>query len=209
MKLLCPSCGASNEEVRFAGPFCVRCKPVHIDVPKKPEYQLCSTCGRMRFKGSWSEWNEAKIEEDVISKCRGEFLKGNYSLERQEGTFFVGDKKEMYPFKIQFPVLIVKVLCPQCSRQSSGYFEAIIQLRGKPSSVKRFTRLFKKILSKKTFLSKEEEKKEGTDLYIGSSREVVALLAEMGMRAQISRKLSGQRQGKRLYRTTFLIRFTE
>lgn len=207
MKLICPSCGVSNEEVRFSGPFCIRCKPVHIECPKRAEYQRCSRCGRMRFKGSWAEWNEAKIEEDAIAKCRGEFLRGTYSLPDQEATFFVGDKKEMYPLKIKFPVDIIKVICQQCSRQSSGYFEAIIQLRGKQSSIKRYARLFKKILAKKTFLSKEEEKKEGMDLYVGSSKEVVALLSELGMRAKISRKLAGQREGKRLYRTTFLLRF--
>ncbi len=207
MKLLCPSCGVSNEEVRFSGPFCVKCKPVHIDLPKKVEYQRCSRCGRVRLKGNWIEWNEAKVEGDVAAKFKGEFLRATYSLPDQEATFFVGDKREMYPLKMQVPVAILKVICQQCSRQSSGYFEAIIQLRGKPSSIKRFTRLFKKILAKKTFLSKEEEKKEGVDLYVGNSREVVALLSELGMRAQISRKLAGQRQGKRLYRTTFLLRF--
>ena len=207
MKLLCPSCGISNEEVRFSGPFCVKCKPVHIDVPKRAEYQRCTRCGKMRFKGSWTDWNESKVEDDIAAKCKGEFLRATYSLADQEGTFFVGDKKEMYPLKIQFPADIIKVICQQCSRQSSGYFEAIIQLRGKQSSIKRYVRLFKKILAKTTFLSKEEEKKEGTDLYVGSSREVVALLSELGMRAQISRKLSGQREGKRLYRTTFLLRF--
>ncbi len=46
MKLICPSCGVSNEEVRFLGPFCIRCKPVHIECPKRAEYQRCSRCGR-------------------------------------------------------------------------------------------------------------------------------------------------------------------
>ncbi|MEM4272708.1 MAG: NMD3-related protein [Candidatus Bilamarchaeaceae archaeon] len=209
MKLICPSCGASNEEVRFSGPFCMRCKPVHISLPKKVEYQICPRCGRMRFKGNWIEFSEAKIEEDVASKCRGEFLRATYSLKEQRATFFVGDRKEMHRLEMPLAVGLVKALCPDCSRKSSGYFEAIIQLRGKPSSVKRYARLFKKILSRKTFISKEEERKEGADLYVGNSKELISLLREMGIRAHVSRKLAGQREGKRLYRTTFLIRFSK
>lgn len=206
MKLICPSCGATSEEVRFSGPFCMKCKPVSIKCPKRLVYMRCGKCGKFRFKGNWVEFSLEKLEKEVISKCSGEFLSGTYNLDTQEATFYVGDKKEMYPAKMLVPVELEKVMCPECSRKSGGYFEAIIQLRGQNAKIKYYQKLMGRKLSLVTFITKEETKKEGIDMYIGSSRAVVEVLSELGLRAKISRKLSGQKDGKRLYRTTFMIR---
>lgn len=206
MKLICPKCGASNEKMPFSGPFCVKCKPVHIKCPKRLEYLRCSKCGKVRLKGNWVACDEEKLGKEVIGKCKGEFVGGTYSFHDQEATFFVGGRDRIFPVKEHITVDVVKNLCPDCSRQSGGYFEAIIQLRGPLSRINRYDKLFRKLLMKKTFVTKEVERKEGLDLYIGNSRAVVEMLAELGVKAKITRKLSGEREGKRLYRTTFLLR---
>lgn len=166
----------------------------------------CSRCGRVRLKGNWVACTDEKLAQEALKKCRGEYLRATYSFREQEGTFFVGDEKHVFPVKRKFKVNVVKNICPDCVRKSGGYFEAIIQLRGKAGKVRRYERLFKKMLAKKTFVTKEEELREGLDLYIGSSRAVVEMLAELGVRAKMSRKLAGQKEGRRLYRTTFLVR---
>lgn len=206
MELLCPKCGASNKDVGFSGPFCVKCRPVEIKCPKRMEFMRCSKCKRVRLKGNWVACSDEKLAQEVISKCKGEFLSGTYSFMNQEATFFVGDKDHMFPVKRSIKANVIKNICPDCVRKSGGYFEAIIQLRGKGAKISKHGRLFKKMLFKKTFVTKEEQVKEGLDLYIGSSRAVVEMLAELGIRARISRKLAGEKAGKRLYRTTFLVR---
>ena len=206
MKLICPKCGASSEEIAFSGPFCVKCKPVNITCPTRMEFMRCGKCKKVRMKGNWINADDAKISEAVISKCKGEFVRGTYSLHTQEATFFVGDKNRLFPVKIHINVRIVRNICPHCSRQSGGYFEAIIQLRGPISKINRHDRLFRKMLLKKTFVTKEVERKEGLDLYIGNSKAVVEMLAELGIKAKISRTLSGEKEGRRVYRTTFLVR---
>lgn len=206
MKLICPKCGATNQEMPFSGPFCVKCKPVHIKCPKRLEYLRCSKCGKARLKGNWVECDEEKLAMEVISKCKGEFLRGSYSFHEQEATFFVGGRDRIFPVKEKINVSIVKNLCPDCSRKSGGYFEAIIQLRGPLSRINRYDKMLRKAIMKKTFVTKQVERKEGLDLYIGNSKAVVEALSEMGIKAKITRKLSGEREGKRLYRTTFLLR---
>jgi nonsense-mediated mRNA decay protein 3 len=206
MELICPKCGASSRETDFSGPFCIKCRPVEIKCPKRLEFMRCSRCGRVRLKGNWVACPDEKLAQEALSKCKGEYLKATYSFMNQEGTFFVGDKEHMFPVKKKFKVNVVKNICPDCVRKSGGYFEAVIQLRGKTGKIRKYERLFKKMLAKKTFVTKEEELKEGLDLYIGNSRAVVEMLAELGVRARISRKLAGEKAGKRLYRTTFLVR---
>ncbi len=206
MKLICPKCGVSNEEASFSGPFCVKCAPVNISCPKRIEYIRCSKCKRVRLKGNWVECSEEKLTREVIKKCKGEFLHGTYNFHDQEATFFVGNKTNMFPIKKRMKVNVIKNICQECSRKSGGYFEAIIQLRGKQSKINQYDKLFRKMLLKKSFVAKEEELKEGLDLYIGNSRAVVEMFAELGLRAKISKTLSGEKEGKRLYRTTFLVR---
>lgn len=206
MELICPKCGVSNREAPFSGPFCIKCRPVEIDCPKRMEFIRCSKCKRVRLKGNWVEADEAKLAKEVISKCKGDFMSGTYDFRKQEATFFVGDRRQVFPVKQKIKVNVVKNICPECSRKSGGYYEGIIQLRGKKGKVKKAQRDLKKMLLKRTFITKEEELKEGVDLYIGESKAVVELLAELGLKAKITRKLAGQKEGKRLYRTTFLIR---
>ena len=206
MKLICPRCGATSDEIAFSGPFCIKCRPVNIRCPKRMEFMRCSKCGKVRLKGNWVEADETRLSEAVISKCKGEFVSGSYSFPRQEATFFVGDKERLFPVKVPISVRVVKNICPSCSRKSGGYFEAVIQLRGPLSKINRHDRMFRKFLLKKTFVTKEVERKEGLDLYIGSSKAVMEMLAELGIKAKITRTLAGEKEGKRVYRTTFLVR---
>jgi len=206
MELRCAKCGVSDKEVPFSGPFCIKCKPVHIKCPKRLEYIRCTKCGKVRLKGNWVNADESKLAKEVISKCKGEFISGSYDFRKQEATFYVGDKSTMFPVKEKINVSVLKTICQSCSRQSGGYFEAIIQLRGPSGRIKKAYWTLKKMLGKKTFLTKEEEKKEGMDLYVGDSKAVVEMLSELKLKAKMSKTLAGEKEGKRLYRTTFLIR---
>ncbi len=206
MKLICPKCGAGNDEIAFSGPFCIKCKEVKIKCPKRLEFMRCSKCKKVKLKGNWVNADEKKLSDAIIGKCKGEFVRGSYSFPNQEATFFVGNKERLFPVKVPINVRVIRNICPSCSRQSGGYFEAIIQLRGPISRINRHDRMFRKILLKKTFVTKEVERKEGLDLYIGDSKAVIEMLSELGIKAKISRTLAGEKEGRRVYRTTFLVR---
>ena len=97
-------------------------------------------------------------------------------------------------------------MCQQCSRISGGYYQGLIQLRGDERKVEKMAERFISRLEKRTFIAKAEEKDNGLDLYVGNSKAVVELVAQMRLDALITKKLVGREEGKRLYRTTFLIR---
>jgi nonsense-mediated mRNA decay protein 3 len=203
-ELLCPKCGRTSDKVRFIEAFCIDCYPVNIRIPKKLEIDQCKRCERMRIKGEWVNYNRKKIDEYVCGKCRGDFESARYD----EGTITFIIKKDEDELEVErsVDVEIRTVMCRQCSRISGGYYQGLIQLRGDERKVERLADKLIKKLEKSTFITKAEEKENGLDLYVGSSKAVIGLVAEMKLKALITKKLVGLEEGKRLYRTTFLIR---
>ena len=205
--LMCPKCGKSNKEVQFLEAFCVNCYPFNLVLPKNIKVEMCKRCGKMKIRGQWTPYDRKTLEEYVASKARGEFEKVEYDSKTKEMVFTVKKGDESAEIRKPFEYEEVILICPDCSKISGGYFEAIIQLRGDEKKVAKYSKRLTKMLSVKTFITKSEERHGGTDIFVGSSREVLGVMSELGLRTKITRKLMGLREGKRYYRTTFAIRF--
>lgn len=206
--LICPKCGKTGKEKKFMEAFCVDCYPYNLKTPEKiVEIEVCKRCRKMRFMGEWIEYSRKKIEEYIAGKCRGDFSSVEYDLNSQIAIFTIrkDDSEAQVERKIPFKEAIT--ICPDCSKIAGGYYEAIIQLRGNEGKIKKYAKLLTKMLSRSTFISKVDEKKEGTDLYVGKTRAVLDTLAELRVKRKITRKLAGTKHGKKFYRTTFLLRF--
>ncbi len=205
--MICPKCGADEKEKKFIGPFCIDCYEFKIKLPKKDLYiEQCVKCKRIRLKGKWQEFSKKDISEYITKKCKGEFDNAKFNIDTNEILFKINiDGKEVEINKrIKFE--IKKTMCKDCSRRLGGYYEAIIQLRGNEKKIEKW---FKKIPGalKKTYITKIEELKEGINLYVGSYREVQKFMSKYGFKPIVTKKLVGVDQGKRLYRSTFLLRF--
>lgn len=205
--LICPKCGRSSDEVKFMNAFCMDCYPFNIQTPKETVIDRCKRCSLMKLKGEWMQYDERKLGEYLISRCRGEFAEAGYDVARQTAEFTITHGGETVKIERRVPLEIQTVMCQQCNRVSGGYFQGIIQLRGNGKQIERYASMLTEMLTRKTFISKTEEKDGGLDIYVGSSKEVVGVMHELGVRALITKKLVGRQQGKRLYRTTFLLRF--
>jgi len=201
--LICPKCGKTQKEVKFIEAFCIDCYPFNLRLPGRIEIDICKRCGKMRIKGEWTAYDRKKLEEHIASKARGEFEKVEYDSEKQEMIFTVKGATINKPYKFEKKT----VICSDCSRVSGGYYESIIQLRGDEKKVAKYSKILMKMLKAKTFITKSEEKHGGTDIYAGKTRVVLEVMAELGLKRKITRKLVGIREGKRSYRTTFSIRF--
>lgn len=203
--MICPKCGRSEKEVRFIDAFCIDCYPYNIKLPEV-EIEECGHCRRIRLKGEWQPFNRKKFEDYVAGKCRGDFSSVEYDSKTSTLTFTIKKGGSEVQIRKYFEPKKKFTMCQECSRKAAGYFEAIIQLRGNGYEVRKHQRLLSDFLRKETFLSKVEEKKEGIDLYAGSSKAVIKILNEMGLKTLMTKKLMGMRGGKRYYRTTFLLR---
>jgi len=205
--LICPKCGKSSKEVQFLEAFCVNCYPFNLQLPKNIKIEMCKRCGRMRIKGEWVPYDRKKLEGHVASKARGEFDKVEYDSKSKEMIFTVKKGDETAEIRKPYGYEEVITICPDCSKISGGYFEAIIQLRGNEKKVAKYSKMLTRMLSNKTFITKSEERHGGTDIFVGSSKEVLGVVSELRLKTKITRKLMGLREGKRYYRTTFAIRF--
>ncbi|MFN3383468.1 MAG: NMD3-related protein, partial [Archaeoglobaceae archaeon] len=114
------------------------------------------------------------------------------------------------------------ITCPRCSRESGGYYEAIVQVRAQKRSlrneeVERAMKIVEKILGEsegeKDFLLRFEETSSGIDFYFGSRKigEKVskAIADEIGGSISKSKKLHTRIDGRDVYRFTFLVRLSE
>ena len=204
--LICPKCGRCSHGLEFIESFCINCYPVKVKTLDKLEVTQCKKCQKMMLQGHWKPFSIREIAEFIESKCRGDFKKVIYDPETQIAEFLMSSGAFI---KRSVPLTILQNMCPDCNKISGDYFEAIIQLRGDPSKVEKYARILIEKLEKKTFINKTEDSKNGVDIYVGNSKAVVSLVNEINYRCMITQKLVGADQGRRLFRTTFLIRFDE
>jgi len=222
MVKICPRCGISSDKRRFAGSFCLQCAPLKFSVPDSVELARCPRCGRILVEKEWKEEGKVDLEKIVLKQCKGEIRNASYDAESGELSVIVEQAGTMTSFsqggwarpegafvevRKKVPVNYSKEICIDCSRTASGYFEAIIQVRGeKRERVEKMAREISKIILRKSFIPKVEELKEGIDIYCGSRNEAIAALNVLRLGFRRTEKLAGERDGKRLYRTSLVIR---
>lgn len=114
-------------------------------------------------------------------------------------------------------------ICPECSRQEGGYWEAKVQLRGSEKGLNKEEeeRAMDKVESmvvsregeKGAFVTKVERMHGGLDFYLGSNslgKLVSKELAQtFGGSVKESHKLVGRKDGKDVYRTTYAVRMSQ
>lgn len=206
--LVCPRCGKNNDKNDFIEAFCPNCYTFNLKIPESQiRIEKCKRCEKTRIRGEWQRISKKKIEEYIESKCKGEFKDVEYDMDSGKLVFTIEKSGKKIKKEIEFHVDFSTTICPDCSRMSGGYFEAIIQLRGNKKTIEKQKKLLVNAISRKTFVAKEEEKHGGDDIYVGDSKIVLNLLQELGLKPIITRKLVGVSEGKRLYRTTFMLRF--
>jgi NMD protein affecting ribosome stability and mRNA decay len=115
--------------------------------------------------------------------------------------------------KYNIPLKISFISCKRCNLQDSKYYEAILQIR--PSSEK-VEKCVKDLISKRkdVHITQEKSLKEGKDFYITSQKYARLLVSNLKDKfkgeVKITKKLFSQRKdGKKIYRSTFLFRLPE
>lgn len=196
----CPTCGKPDSQIAFYGEMCVECGKSRIESFPPVRITVCSKCGHLMDKARKKK--EASVQDEVARQLK---LRQNNVLFDEAASEITYDA----PYgRLTRPVLLLtdKSICAVCSRAGSQYFEAIIQLRGPENKIERMLNLISRRLEQTTFIPKIEELKEGLDIYVGSRNEAIAALNTYELSFLRTEKLAGEKNGKRLYRTTLLVR---
>jgi len=241
MRRFCPSCGKATEE--FYEGLCEDCffrRVEIISAPAEIEAEVCPVCGRVKER-SGKVWSRSSYESraEMVEQIAKRSVKLNRPahLSILVEKFSVGEKRV-----VEVPVTIRAVLDMEgkklftekdlkfvirsalCNVHSgaaarSGYYEAVIQVRGGGELVKRLTKeILEKvdIAAKKiplSFVSQIKKVGGGVDIYIGSKNAAEKIAGDLvsARRLEMKRSFSvgGMKGGKTLYRETILLRSRE
>jgi len=230
----CPKCGREEStELKFIKGFCIDCfleDDKLASIPKETSIPFCPRCLNIRVKGKWLQQSKKVLESIVLSNIQSKLVNPVYSIQLEE---IKGEKVKAFIsikgsfegidliFNLETFLVPVKVLCDACMRQSSDYWEALLQLRFQEKTPEQaLSNRFKQVTSllesfkakdKLSFLLKADTLKNGFDFYIGSNkaaRKIARLLEkESKQKITISFKLHGiDEHGKPKRRLTYAVR---
>ncbi len=202
-------------------------------VPSFP-ITICTRCNSFLDKKRWDNYTDLDelIESKIVSKIR---IDSNLSLENMEIAHNPRDEnsREMHVIlkgnvggmslveNLSVLVHLKRGVCEKCSRIAGKYYESILQVRGEGFSLDNSTletvrrmvwdeieRTAKK--DRGSFISDEKDMHSGMDFYLGriaDGRNIAKLLGQrFGSRITESSSLIGRREGKDVYRVTYLVR---
>lgn len=224
MKKFCPNCGRDIERGFGERNLCLKCYSKRndiLDVSSKIEVERCKTCGRLKIGNKWKE-HESEEKEifdilDYFLDHEGLELDVSYQKEDSDYVVKVKAEKELKgkTIKQEFEarILFKSKMCQDCAKFYGGYYRYILQVRSDnkdKETLKQIEDKLKQETDRKNFVAQIEPVKNGWNFYISSRKLVDQLLKFMEEKHKLekkeSRELVGEREGKKLYRTTVLAR---
>ena len=201
MARYCPKCGKSDADVSFHGELCMECAKANIGDLPNVRVTICTNCGSVLDKGRKKKETTVQAEATRLLKLKD--LSPVYSEDMASVEYDTPSGR----IKRDLLVLIRKEQCVVCASENSQYFEAIIQVRGGDRlKVERMVEILMKRVVLRSFIPKIDELKEGIDIYCGSRSEAIAAINSQKLGYTRTEKLAGEKDGRRLYRTTLLVR---
>lgn len=208
----CFVCGKRTDKLTEGR--CENCiQNVFVKLPEKIEIKACSKCNKMLLKNKWTDFNLERILESA-AKVSGKLKKIELYLDKKKikATFFLiptfSDKEKKEIHETDFH--IIKIICPSCSRKYSGYYEAVLQLRGFSESDLAMMEDIFSMMEKKTFYNIKDIK-GGFDIKIG--KKAVVNTAAKSIRSRFpnletkeSMKIVTKIDGRDVHRKFILIR---
>lgn len=200
MERFCPICGKSDQKVAFHGELCMECAKERISPLPTVRVRVCPKCNEVIDKARKKKGMTFEAEASRMLKIKQQNPKYSADYKTVEYDTPAGRISQ------DIVVLTEKEMCAECARKGSQYFEAIIQLRGDEKRMDIMAERLLKRISSRSFIPKIEELKEGLDIYCGSRNEAISALNSQQLGFLRTEKLAGEKDGKRLYRTTLLVR---
>ena len=226
MEKFCPRCGKTVDKLFGPRKVCIDCfrdTQDFVELPDEIRFEQCSVCGNYRIKNVWKEFeSDEKLVFDVLGQYEKENVEMGASFRRQGEIYDVNvvmEKEvngEIVRQVKELEMVPEKTQCMKCSRFHGGYFEAILQIRGKINqdifgNMMEFAGR-KTSEDRSNFVSNVEEIHGGYDVYVSSMNMLRSLLNflkdDFGVEEKWSKELVGQKEGQEVYRTVVSARIS-
>lgn len=200
--------------------FCIKCgKKAVVDVfcedcflSQKKLFDLkdfslsVCNCGKY-YKNGWVK-EENLIEKEIERrlKVHGVIKKKNIKLKRKGGYLIasvtcsglIKPCKKMKKEARDIKIFIKKRKCDVCSKISGGYYESVLQIRGKNAE-----KILRRIPIPKT--ARIEELKQGYDIKLLKKKDAYSIIKDLKPEKK-SFKFVGTKKGRKLYREYYVFR---
>ena len=205
--MLCPNCGKETRKGLCEECFLDR-NPIRM---KDIKLIICTTCNQFRYKGKWNKnldmFLEGIIRDNLIHAPDIKIGEIDFSSEENRNRLeldieitgeYAGEK---FKTALKSSIKLDKRNCKDCSRRSSGYYEAILQFRIKKTPTEKDI--------DPRYMAKAEKVRGGYDFYITSlkyAKQVAAQYSGKGYKTGQSPKHAGVKDGKDFYRFSISIK---
>lgn len=240
--MICVECGKESEIVNNGLCINCYVKSNRFSKgPDSLDIIRCSNCNSYKFKNKWENYSFNQIINKVILqnfKFSNELKKPEIKTQIIDDSNLYKKLLEVkiigliYNLKIiekhEIQINIKREICGTCSKQFGGYHEAIIQIRADKRNLKsneidgiyNLVIDYVKNLNDKgnlnIFITDFEEKKNGLTFYLSDNNTAFSIIKkikeEYPGEIKKSSKNIGMKDGKQIYRMTYLLRlypFTE
>jgi len=206
----CFICGKKTDNL-IEG-YCEECYKNEFKLIEFPEasFTICPRCNFIKYR---NDWKDVEIEELIKQEIKplGDIVE--IKIEKNDKIHisvkgFLKNSKKIKKEIYDIPLKLNKILCPQCIKISSGYYEAILQLRGNiTDDIIDF--IDRQAMKQKNEFYRLERVKNGLDFYIvnKSFANRTAGLVKKRFKATIKKsfKVVTKKEGKNIYRNIVLV----
>jgi nonsense-mediated mRNA decay protein 3 len=229
--MLCLECGKREAKYEGLCEVCFLKKVKFTKLPPHMEIVRCPHCGAVKFKGEWKRLDEDEIIKELIERnfevlhdydsINFEFETSQYEGDLNLHVVFHINYKDLKVDEEHYSIDHIKYeSCPRCNRFFGNYLEAILQIRGlregELQGVINYAHERLEHYAQKNedlFITKEEEKHGGWDIYISDKKEAKKVAEELcrryGATLKESPHIVGRKDGKDVYRMTYSVRLPD
>ncbi len=207
----CPTCGNSEASIKFFGNFCENCarEKFVARLPRSAEITVCKRCGKIKATGTFVPPNGHNIEAAIKSN----FPKLTVHLidyDNSSAKLDISEETAYGKLSAELTIELTqrKALCEMCYKKACNYYEAVIQLRGNNYKIARFIERITRFFDMNNeFVGEIERTADGPNVYLSNKRLVQAYISKNKLHSTNSFTLSGVKNGRRIYKNTYAIRF--
>ena len=212
MAIHCPICNKSSDDIRFVGEFCQDCtiNALKKKIPEGAEVYQCKSCERVKVGMDNFNLTKSALTAalQIAIKAPGcDFKVVSFTKTDASLRFRCSVEGSTVEFDDNINLRIRKWMCRDCVRKVSGYYEALVQLRGDVFLVDKMLKKIKAYVEKNNaFVAKTERINSGYDLYISDKKLVSYFFSLYKLKPERSYTLYGMKKGKKLYRHIYSLR---
>ncbi len=208
----CPTCDRTSDKARFVGEFCEFCvaEKVSRRFPTSARIEYCKRCGRIRTSEGYVTLNRESLGKALAkilcnSKCKIAVKK--YDEASAEVTVLYPVDSDHVSFDKKISIKMAHQICQDDYRKSSGYYEAVVQLRGEKTRVLAMSKKLRNFAERRgAFVSKTEELDAGIDMYLSDKLMLRTFFLYNRLKPKASYTLFTVKNGRRVYRDTYLLK---